>query len=168
MNVHERVDLLLKILRHALVGLALAISLGACSAIFQEERTWKQGPAVALPHVVSKIDAIELRLVRQEPQLVLTMSCTGPGTYHDVKVSVTVNDVTFSSTMDQVECTGPNVPLADQLVLQTDRATRVASETTISLEASFVRGNLRGGKDSVLYMTGTDGQLRQGAGSVWR
>lgn len=137
------------------------------------QSAWKQGPAVEMPHTAATVDALELVVDEANGTLVLTARCTAEATYRGVTIEAQVDGESVAS--GAVEARSEDEPVvceSGRVVLQTlvDQIETVSVGETVEVALSIqpMPGYEGPVKQSHLYMMGTDGKLRSGAGSVWK
>ena len=133
--------------------------------------SWKQGPALSLPHVVTEFDGVQLILSEEQSQLVLKLECVNTASYQKAEVSVdtTKSDSQTIISLDHIQCSDDGSVLAmNSLSLPNTLQTGDVIDINFELQFSDAAEQDAGAKDNNIYMLGTDGKLREGMGSVYK
>lgn len=158
-----------KTLRRTLFAMALmVVVLAGCGS----EKTWKQGDPVALPTEAAEFSDLVLEIDRKGDELAFEARCKASAEFTEVKVEVRTEGsleaaryaITPESGNETVKCEPGAAWLQGQSPVFENMET--GDELWVRLE--FHTPNGFGAAKEHLYMMGTDGRLRDGAGSVWQ
>lgn len=129
--------------------------------------TWRQGAAIAVPAAVATTGAFRLVLDDRAAPLPYHLVCVAasPAATLDVRMRTPRGISTTTVTRD---CATPGATVARGTAGRTaDLDTGALIEFTLLVgPPEAQQGSVAG--SSTVYMLGSDGQLRAGAGSVWR
>ncbi|MBS1251666.1 MAG: hypothetical protein MAG451_00699 [Anaerolineales bacterium] len=134
---------------------------------------WKQGPAIKMPHTAATVGALELVVYEEDGTLVLSAVCVSEGAYRNVTIeaqvaddNVAANAIEGVSEQESVVCEPGQTVLRSFVGEISDVA--VGEEVEVALSIQPMPDYEGVVKQIHLYMMGTDGKLRSGAGSVWK
>lgn len=149
---------------------ALALVMVASLVAFAARRDasaaspWQQGPAPALPHTIADLGGARIALVDDNGHTRIRLDCAN-GSGETVIVTLTTEPKGGTGT--RIAATAPSCTAGLPSGWGGDLLDRLAvgDRVWITLQAP---GERLEQKEALLYMMGTDGRLRPGAGSVWR
>ena len=133
---------------------------------------WKQGPPVELPAEAVEFADLALEIDREGDALRFEARCKTAADFTEVKVEVRTEGsveaaryaITPQSENETVTCEPGDVTIQGQAAVFESLET--GDELWVRLE--FHKPDGFGAAKEQLYLMGTDGRLRDGAGSVWQ
>ena len=158
-----------KTLRRTLLMVALmVVVMTGCGS----EKSWKQGDPVELPTTAAEFSDLVMVIDREGDELSFEASCKEPAEYTEVRVEVrtegSVEAQRYAIKPDSenaiVKCE-PGAPWLQGRAPVFDKM-ETGDELWVRLE--FHKPDGFGAAKEHLYLMGTDGRLRDGAGSVWK
>lgn len=148
--------------------LVLIGSVGCTAATAQ----WKQGEPVELPAEAAEFDDLQLLIDREGDNLAFEVRCKEAAEFTEVNVEVrtegSVEAASYATTPQSAGETLTCEPGAVRLQGQTPVFNKLQTGDELWIRLAFHKADGFGAAKEHLYMMGTDGQLRDGGGSVWK
>jgi hypothetical protein len=152
--------------------LALVLVLIGGAGCAERIARWKQGEPVQFPAEAVEFDDLKLLIDRDGDDLTFKVRCMAATDYRELEVRV--------HTEDQVDAATYTIAPAEEENVVTCGPGRVHLEgrvpvfetletgESLQVQLEFERPDGFGASKAHVYMLGTDGQLRDGGGSVWK
>jgi len=151
-----------------LMTVLVVIVLAGCGS----EKSWKQGDPVELPTEAAEFADLVLEIDREGDELAFEARCKAPAEFTEVKVEVrtegSVESARYAITPEDEYGTVKCEPGAAWLQGQTPVFDELETGEELWVRLEFHKPDGYGAAKEHLYLMGTDGHLRDGAGSVWQ
>jgi hypothetical protein len=136
------------------------------------ETSWKQGDPVELPTEAAEFSDLVLEIDRRGDELAFEARCKESAEFTEVKIEVrtegSVESARYAITPERKNEVVTCEPGAAWLQGQTPVFDEMETGDELWVRLEFHKPDGFGAAKEHLYMMGTDGRLRDGAGSVWQ